>query len=215
MGRKPKNSQPDAGNQTAATDPNDNAATAEAMTMSAFERRADRASYHSIRDAAMYLFADKYEPKNDATVRNAVKKHAAFKTPGALVSVSIEGYEIPPLTYLHIDAINAYRDAMAATGSGAGRGSHRLVGGKKRHIVRLSPEEFTAYTAGDLALTVDRFPLEAASAPHKPKDKDQPANTSPSGDSGSDTPIDAVSSDQPPSDIFAAGSEPEAEPIEA
>lgn len=173
------------------------------ITMSAFEAREDRSSFMSVRDAAKRLYGDKYEPKHDQNVRNAAKKRDEFAADGTVLRVAIEGYEIEPLVYVHANAIDAYRAAMEAgeTGSRVGR----LVGGKKRHIVRLSPEDEAAYRAGELTLTVDRYPLEVASTP-KPKKADReaaanngveaPAADQPDASGDDQTSADASSGDQ-------------------
>src|SRR4026207_471668 len=119
-------------------DQTDNTKAAEATTMGAFERREDRDQYLSIRQAAQHIYGAAYDTKNDQTMRSAAKKRDEFKAPGALINVTVEGYDIPPLTYLHIDAIDAWHAANQA-GSGPKRGGAH--GGAKRHILRVTPEQ--------------------------------------------------------------------------
>jgi len=203
MGRKPKNrADAPAVDQNAAADQIDNTATAEATTMGAFERREDRDKYLSIRQAAQHIYGSAYEPKNDQTVRNAAKKRDEFKTPGALINVAVEGYDIPPLTYLHIDAINAYHAANQA--SGGSRGGRKSPGGAKRYILRVTPDQKamleTLFTNQE-GLTGLAF--EVASTP-KPKPGKGATSVTPAA--SAETPAGAVSSDAPPADMFSIGS---------
>lgn len=204
MGRKPKN-RANAPAVEPTADQVDNTASAEATTMGAFERRADRDKYLSIRQAAQHIYGSAYEPKNDQTVRNAAKKRDEFKASGALINVTVEGYEIPPLTYLHIDAINAFHAANLAGGSTRG-GPRNGRGGVKRYVLRVTPEQkamLEALFADQEGLTGLAF--EAASTPKPRKNATSVDTTAASASeptAGDDTPVDAVSSDQPPADMF-------------
>lgn len=202
MGRPKKNAAnqtadnagtPAADNGTPAATPATGIAPIPMAEFMAFDNRAD---YMSIRDAAKRVYGDKYEPKHDQNLRNAAKNNDAFKAAGAMVSVAVEGYDIPPLTYLRADAIDAYAEAQRSGTANVGR----MRGGKKRHIVRLSPEEFDAYKAGTLALTVDNFPLEVASTPKPTKAEREAAEAA---KKAAGTPADAVSSDD--GEPFAEG----------
>lgn len=174
----------------AATDAADAPADNPAITpisMSDFMTRPDRADWLSIREAARRINGDAYDAKHDQTVRNAAKKNAIFSTPDARVSVEVDGYDIPPLTYLHVAAIDAYAAQLADPSKASGR-TH---GGAKRWIVRLTPDQVDAFNAGTLALDKSFVTLEAVqSGERKPK----ASNAAPAVDG-------AVSSDAPPADI--------------
>lgn len=168
------------------------------ITMTDFEHRDDRAQYSTIRAATQLLYGDSYEAKFDQNIRNAARRHKVFEPEGAVLRVAVEGYDIEPFVYLRADAIEAYKTAKDAgeTGSRVGR----LKDGKKRQIVRLSPEDEAAYRAGTLALTVDKYPLEVASTPKKKKTADASATngadpTAASNDQTADTPA-ATGDDQ-------------------
>lgn len=215
MGRPKKNA---AANQTAdqtAGTPAAEAAPATAatgiapITMADFMALPNRADYMSIRDAAKRVYGDAYEAKHDQNLRNAAKGNDAFKPAGALVSVEVEGYSIPPLTYLRADAIDAYAEAQRSGTANVGR----MRGGKKRHIIRLSPEDEAAYRAGTLSLTVDNYPLEVASTPKETKAQKEArlaaeaaknaanqtsADAPSSDDQTGDQTGDAASAEQPP-----------------
>lgn len=157
------------------------------ISMSDFMTRDDRADWLSIREAAKRIHGGEYDAKHDQTVRNAAKKNPIFSTPDARVSVEVDGYDIPPLTYLNVAAIDAYHEQLADPSKASGR-TH---GGAKRWIVRLTPDQVAAYNAGTLALTHDVAPLEAVqSGERKPK-----ASTAAPAVDG------AVSSDAPPAGL--------------
>ena len=216
MSRKPKSRENTSSTaDQPAVDQTDNTTSAEKTTMGAFERREDRDQYLSIRQAAQHIYGAAYEPKNDQTMRSAAKKRDEFKAPGALINVTVEGYDIPPLTYLHIDAIDAWHAANQA-GSGPKRGGAH--GGAKRHILRVTPEQkamLETLFASQEGLTGLAF--EAASTP---KPRKSATNVTPAANA--DGPTDAVSSDQPPADLLNIGtfdrgvpaSEGDREPIE-
>jgi hypothetical protein len=143
MGRKPKNrdNAPVAEQAVSEVDQSDNATVAETTTMGAFEKRTDRDQYLTIRQAAQHIYGSAYEPKNDQSVRNALKKRDEFKAPGALINVTVEGYDIPPLTYVHVDAVNAYHAANQTGGTSRGRLAR---GGAQRFILRVTPDQKAA-----------------------------------------------------------------------
>lgn len=135
-----------AANQTDASADNGANATAEApaadhigttIAMIDFQALPNRSEYVSIRDAAKRVFGEAYETKNDQTIRNAAKKRDEFKTDGAAYSVTVEGYDIPPLTYVNVAAVDLYV-ANNAAGVASGRAGKN---GRKREIVRPTPEQ--------------------------------------------------------------------------
>jgi hypothetical protein len=136
------------------------------ITMTDFQALENRADFVSIRDGAKRVFGDAYDPKNDQTIRNAAKKRDEFRQPGMAYSVTVEGYDIPPLTYLNVAALDLYV-ANNAAGVGTGRAGKN---GTKREIVRPTAEQrahLENLFATDPILAGMQF--EPASTPKKTK----------------------------------------------
>lgn len=193
--RNAENAEPVA-DAAAAGAPAENAETpagVETLDMDAFQSRADRANFISIKQAAQRVNGDAYEPKHDAAMRTAVNKRAEFKRAGAVLHVTVPGYEMKPLTYVAIDAVDAYngRDKSAATG--------RTRGGAKRFIIRLTPDDQRAFAAGTLDTT--KITLEVASQPKSKKDATPAAtaDASASAETPAETSTGAGNADNQPS----------------
>lgn len=101
------------------------------------------AEWYSIKRAAEYLgYGDPV--RGAANVRNHIKSADAFKAPGAVRTVQIEGMDIPPIVYVHIAALNAFKAAKESAPSG------RAVGGKrdrKRYIIDVPHDKIDAVRA--------------------------------------------------------------------
>lgn len=69
--------------------------------------------WKSIRDAAVYVGFD--EHRGPTKIRTALKQHEAFRAEGATTSVTLDGYDIPPITYVNIHALEAYKHALETT----------------------------------------------------------------------------------------------------
>jgi hypothetical protein len=125
--------------------------------MGDFERRDDRANWLTIKQAAAYLGI---EPGKEQSVRNAVRTRAEFRGDSNVLLVGVEGYEIPPFTYINKAALDAYKaNGKASTGSRVPKG------GAKRWIIRLTPEQERAFRAGEI--NTSTLVLEVASTPKK------------------------------------------------
>lgn len=139
-----------------------NAAVAAVAVNDAFSPGSD---WRSIKGAAEYLGFD--AAKGAARIRAAIKNAPAFKADGAVKTITIEGYDIPPIVYVHTSALDAYRASMSGTGV-AKRGPR---GDTKRAIIDVPHDKRDAVIA---ALAEFGITMREASAPkaRKPKAAD-------------------------------------------
>lgn len=174
------------------------------ITMTEFMGRADRGDWLTIKQAADYLGVD---PEKSQTVRNAVKNRAEFKAEGASLAVAIEGYDIPPLTYVSRAAVDLYR-ANNAAGTG---GSRRTASGVKRYILRISEDQKAALETifasqagfAGLAFEVASTPKSKKAATNGATSADQPVGSDqPPADASQDADAQPADADNARSDLF-------------
>lgn len=145
------------------------------ITMDQFLARPDRADWLSVAEAASFVGGDVDAQK----MRNAANNRKEFKPFDARLFVTVPGYQIKPLSYLHRSAVELYRDNQASGVSGRGG---KIGENGKRWIIRVKPENESDVRE---ALAAFGIALETASAPHKSK-KDADASA-PAADAGTTT----------------------------
>lgn len=92
---------------------NETPANADVAAVAVNDAFSPGADWRSIKGAAEYLGFD--AAKGAARIRAAIKSAPAFGD-GAVKTITIEGYDIPPIVYVHTSALDAYRASMGATG---------------------------------------------------------------------------------------------------
>lgn len=99
-----------------------NAAIADAVNTSTPDVFSPGADWRSIKGAAEYLGYDDPATKGAARVRNAIKGNELFKAPGALRAITLEGMDIPPIVYIAVSALDAFKAAISTSGGAGKRG---------------------------------------------------------------------------------------------
>lgn len=167
-----------------------NTAVAAVAVNDAFSPGAD---WRSIKGAAEYLGFD--AAKGAARIRAAIKNAPAFKAEGAVKTITIEGYDIPPIVYVHTSALDAYRASMG----GAGVAKRGPRGDTKRAIIDVPHAVRDTVIA---ALAEFGITMREASAPKRAKSASNNGDGNAPVDStgavvGSDTEANGVYADAP------------------
>lgn len=159
MPRQKKNQDQSTGDQSKVQSRVNRVDQAPVITMSEFMARPDKAEWLTFKDVAllMQLPLTSEGSYRMQTFRNALNNRAEFADQGAILRVQIEGYDLRPLTYINSAAVSRYLANKDVDGRHA-----RVRGDSIRRIVILTGEQFDAYNNGELALTVDKFPLAPA-----------------------------------------------------